>query len=478
MTQKLTVIAIGPDRPELLTLMAAEALRKAPALLLRTARHGVAAWLAEQGTAFDALDALYDGAEDFDALNEAAADEIVRRLSVSKGLCYAVADPAADETVAALRRRSVPMAVVAGVTQADCARAAALASGLPVSGGAVTVAAVDMQKRRIDPSLPLLVTEIGSRLSAGEVKLALLDVYPPEMTVLVNGSACPLEALDRQKRYDHLSYAFIPESPMAARNRYTFSDLLDVMARLRRPGDGCPWDLEQTNKSLREYIIEEAYELVDAIDQGDDDRVADELGDVLLQVVFHAQVAKEHGAFAIGDVTTAICHKMITRHAHIFGDVRCETADDVLKSWEAIKKKEKGLLSAADSMRDIPGHLPSLMRAAKVQKKARQVGFDWDSALPALEKVLEEADEVRAEIEAGRDPEGELGDLLFAAVNAARLAGAQPELALNQATEKFVRRFEKMERAILTDGKQLKGMTLQEMDAYWDAVKRGEKEES
>jgi len=470
---RLTVVALGPDRAENMTLQAADALRRAKSVLLRTGKHGAAGWLREQNIAFETLDGLYDLAEDFDALNEQAVDEVLRRLARG-ALCYGVPDPLTDSTVAALKAAGVPLSIIAGVTQADHARARALESSLPADGRVATVSAVEMGDHRIDPALPLLVTELNSRLLAGEVKLRLLGVYAPDQRALFGGAVITLDALDRQTAYDHLSYVYVPQSPLTGRSRYTFGDLLDIMARLRRPGDGCPWDLQQTHASLREYVIEEAYELVEAIDQGELLRVADELGDVLLQVVFHAQVGKEHGAFAMDDVTSAICHKMITRHAHIFGDIHCESADDVLKSWEAIKKKEKGQSSSADSMRDLPGHLPALMRAAKVQKKARQVGFDWDDPLEALKKVLEETEEVRAELENGRGPEDELGDLLFAAVNAARLAGVQPELALGRATDKFIRRFERMEAAIATDHMQMKNMSLPEMDAYWERVKREE----
>ncbi|MDR0898666.1 MAG: nucleoside triphosphate pyrophosphohydrolase [Oscillospiraceae bacterium] len=296
------------------------------------------------------------------------------------------------------------------------------------------------------------------------------------MQVLLGDVLIPLDALDRQPQYDHLSRLYLPPMPLAARARYTFEDLLEVMTRLRDPQNGCPWDREQTHATLREYIIEEAYELADAIAQGDMERIADELGDVLLQVAFHAQVAKEHGEFTMLDVTSAICHKMITRHPHIFGDLTLTTADEVLKTWEAIKKKEKGLKSSAESMRDIPHTYPALMRAGKVQKKARRVGFDWDQPLDALDKVIEEAAEVREELTAGRDPEGELGDLLFAAVNVSRLAGVEPEVALGGATDKFIRRFTQMEEAIMGAGKRPEELTLQQMDAYWDQVKRAEEE--
>ncbi len=473
--EHLSIVAMGPDAAGLLTLEAAEALANAGAVLLRTRWHGVAGWLEEKGIHFDTLDALYESAEDFDALSEVAADEIIRRLSETPALCYCVPDPLTDETVRRLSEKGIRMRVLPGVTQGTSARAKAIERALPVPGACCEVPAVDFAVHRIDPSEALLITEINSRLLAGEVKLRLLSVYKPGQRVLLSGEPVALEALDRGAKYDHLTSVYLPPVPLMERDRFTFGDLLEIMARLRRPGDGCPWDLEQTHASIRESVIEEAYELVETINQQDDMRIADELGDVMLQVVFHAQMAREHQTFDIDDVTTAICSKLILRHAHIFGSLSLDTAEEVITSWEKIKKKEKGLETTTQVMRDVAQNLPALMRAAKVQKKARQVGFDWDSPLPALLKVLEEAEEVRAEIENGRDPEEELGDLLFAAANVSRLAKVQPELALARATEKFIRRFDKMEQAVLADGRALPDMTLPEMDEYWNRVKEGEK---
>lgn len=474
--QELVVVGIGPDDADMLTLGAADALKNASAVLMRTEKHGVAYWLQEQGIQYKTLDALYDGADDFDAFAQAAIVAISTLLAEKGSLCYAVPDPATDATVKCLKAQGYALKVIPGVTQSVAISAKALETVLPVADDYCTVTAMDFSACMVEPSMPLIVTELNSRLMAGEVKIGLLETYPPEKLVLVNGAVVPLGDMDRQGAYNHLSTVFVPESPMAERNRYTFGDLLTVMEMLRDPESGCPWDKEQTHETLRQYLIEEAHEAVDAINQDDVEKIADELGDVMLQVVFHAQVGKEHGTFSIGDVTTAICHKMITRHVHIFGDVVCETSDDVVKSWEAIKQKEKGLKATTDIMKDVPGYLPALMRASKVQGKARQVGFDWDTPDEALAKVTEETAEVAADIKAGKNPEMEFGDLLFAVVNAARLAGVQPEVALGSATEKFIRRFSTMEKAIFADGKQLKGMTLPEMDKYWDAVKRDEKE--
>ncbi|MEI6131837.1 MAG: nucleoside triphosphate pyrophosphohydrolase [Bacillota bacterium] len=257
------------------------------------------------------------------------------------------------------------------------------------------------------------------------------------------------------------------------KDRYDFEDLIKIMQILRSPG-GCPWDAEQTNHSLRRYLIEETYEVLDAMQNGGDEHFYDELGDLLLQIVFHAQIAQDEGRFDISDVTTAICKKMISRHAHVFGDVVAETSDDVLVSWEQIKKKEKGLESHTEAMKDIPASLPALMRAFKVQHKAAKAGFDWDDIQDVYAKVEEELAEVKDAIAHAKhksEVEDEIGDLLFAAVNLSRFVNTHPELALSGTTEKFIRRFDHVETSALKQGKRLEDMSLAEMDVLWEQAK-------
>ena len=254
--------------------------------------------------------------------------------------------------------------------------------------------------------------------------------------------------------------------------------LMEVMHRLRAPG-GCPWDVEQTHSSLRSSLIEESYEVLDAIDREDATALEEELGDLLLQVVFHAIIEEERREFNMIDVVSGIVNKLIYRHPHVFGEVKVNSADDVLVNWEALKKKEKHQDTVADTMRSVPAAFPALMRSSKIQKKAANVGFDFDNAAMALPKVHEEADEVLAAINSG-DKENlaeEIGDLLFACVNVARLVKVDPELALSAATDKFMKRFISMEALILSEGKRLEGMGLTEMDSYWDRIKLSEKQD-
>lgn len=478
----ITVVSLGPGDPKLLTLQTAEALRKARCLILRTSRHRTADWLRDEGIPFSDFDALYDEYEDFDALHE----EMARRLwsiAAEKSVTFAVIDAQTDGSVRMLRQscpKNGQISILPGVTMADNCLSL-LPETFAHAGKVRILPAMDALEAIPDPYTPLLITEVFDRMLACDLKLHLSDLYGDEAPVVIFPSSAkinrrpleiPLMELDRQRTYDHTVCLYVPAMPLERRQRYCFEDLLQVMHVLRQR---CPWDGEQTHDSLRKYLIEEAYEAVGAINEDDMDHLADELGDVLLQIAFHADIAQEIGEFSMSDVTTAIVRKLIYRHAHIFGDVHCETAEEVSQSWERLKKAEKGLTTQASVLADVSHGLPALMRASKVQKKAAQVGFDWDNAIDALPKIHEEAEEVLAELTASRDPGEELGDLLFSCVNVARLADQEPELLLQAATEKFIRRFTAMEKLIISDEKSLEGLTLPEMDVYWNRVKEAQK---
>lgn len=256
------------------------------------------------------------------------------------------------------------------------------------------------------------------------------------------------------------------------KDKYDFNELIDIMALLRSR-NGCPWDREQTHESLKRYLIEETYEVLEVIDKKDDKKLCDELGDLLLQVIFHAQIAKENGAFDMNDVITGICRKLVSRHTHVFEEVSADTSEKVLENWEMIKKKEKGLTDQTGVLKDVPSNLPALMRSFKVQQKAAQVGFDWDNIEDVIKKVDEEIQELKdayksKNVERITD---EMGDALFALVNLARFLKVQPELALTGTTNKFIKRFEYIEQESLKKGKNMTDMDLVEMDELWNEAK-------
>lgn len=259
-------------------------------------------------------------------------------------------------------------------------------------------------------------------------------------------------------------------------NHYTFDDLIAVMAILRGD-DGCPWDREQDHKSIRHAVIEEAYELLDAINKDDTDNMKEELGDILLQVAFHSQMAKETDTFTIDDVMDGIVEKLIRRHPHVFEHDDDVSSDEVIESWDAIKLKEKSLETVTDDLRQVPDALPALIKSHKVQKKVAKVGFDFPTWEDAFVKVEEEVAELREAIESENAShiEEEFGDLLFAIVNISRFLGLNPENALTNAVEKFINRFEGVENLAITRDKDFRSMTLEELDALWEEVKKYKK---
>jgi MazG family protein len=261
-------------------------------------------------------------------------------------------------------------------------------------------------------------------------------------------------------------------------HRGDIEQLLKVMAKLRDPNGGCPWDLEQTFATIAPYTIEEAYEVAEAIAHNDMAALKDELGDLLFQAVYHAQMASEQGAFDFADVVAAITDKMIRRHPHVFGDARVDTADAQTKAWEDMKAKERAAKQQTSILDGVSQALPALTRAVKLQKRASRVGFDWHDVRPVLAKLREEIDELEAEIKADAPTtaiEEEFGDMLFVMANLARHLNFDPEQALRSANAKFERRFKAIEERLAARGVKPEDCTLSELDAEWNAVKQAEK---
>lgn len=256
------------------------------------------------------------------------------------------------------------------------------------------------------------------------------------------------------------------------KSEYNFNDLVEIVKILRSP-NGCPWDREQTHKSIRSNFIEETYEAIEAIDTEDTELLKEELGDVLLQVALHAEMESEINSFTIDDVCDGICKKLIIRHPHVFGDVNADTTDQVLKNWDAIKMQTKSQKSQTQAMNSVSKALPSLMRSTKIQQKAAKVGFDWENVDGAMEKLFEECKELKTAID-NDDKDNqrkELGDVLFSAVNVARFLGVDSEHALYDACDKFTDRFSMVERLANERGIDMKTASLSELDSLWDEVK-------
>lgn len=260
------------------------------------------------------------------------------------------------------------------------------------------------------------------------------------------------------------------------KEKYDINDLLEIMRCLRAPG-GCPWDAEQTHESIRKNLIEETYEVVEAIDKKDSGMLLEELGDLLMQVVFHTQIEEEKGSFNFDDVADGVCKKLIERHPHVFGEVEVSGVGDVLDNWDAIKRRKKGQKKGSEPMLSVPRELPALMRAAKIQQKASAVGFDWPDVSGAYDKITEETQELRKAVESGvkEDISDELGDLLFSVVNVSRFLKCDAEEALTTASDKFINRFIRVEQLAKENGVDMEKASLEELDRLWDIVKSHDK---
>lgn len=317
--------------------------------------------------------------------------------------------------------------------------------------------------------IPLVIDGIDFG-NVASIKAKLAEVYGEvELTVEKDGEDKTLTIADLTGDEDAI---IAPAVSLVECKRFDFSDLEQIMHRLRAD-DGCEWDRAQTHESIRINLIEEAYELVDAIDQKDVAAMKEECGDVLMQAVFHAEIAQKNGEFNYMDMVTGLCRKLIDRHTHIFGSNHASNADEALVFWEAAKKKEKHYASASDQMDRVPKNLPALLFAEKIQKYAKKVGFDWDDVEGAYQKIAEETEELRCADSAHRTEEG--GDLLFAVVNALRFYKVEPELALREANKKFMRRFSAVESEVKSSGREMTDCTLDELDAIWNKVKDREK---
>jgi len=464
--KKITVAPLST--PLTLTNNAWQRIVSAKNLFVLSAMHPCAKPIIDAGLSFVSMDNMFEAAEDFDELWELIAD----RLLASDDCTIAVTG-VADALLSALERKSAGVANVEVLASVPIALAA-----FPSESSAARVCANALPER-LDASQSLLIEELDSRLLAGEVKLRLSEYYPDEWQVTLahmnadgtfTRETIPLNMLDRKKKYDAVTVLFVPATTFDDRTRYGFSDLVNVLIRLRAP-DGCPWDREQTHASIKESLLEECYEAMDAIDREDDDGMTEELGDVLMQIALHAVIAAEQGRFTDRDITTELVRKLVYRHPHVFGSHKVNTSQEVLENWDALKKVEKQQSTQTEVLRSVPKNFPALLRSRKVQKRAASVGFDWNSAEDAFFKIIEETEELHLAMQQGSNVDEELGDLLFSVVNVARLLHLEPEFSLAAATEKFIDRFERMENLAISEGKQLEQMTLAEQDRLWDHVK-------
>ena len=479
MKHRIEVIGLGAGEIEQLPLGIYRKLTNMNHVLFtRTLDHPVIQSLSEEGVTFSSFDYLYEREKEFESVYQ----EIVKVLletAQDKDVYYSVPGHPmlAERTVQLLlEQKEVEVAIIGGQSYLD-----ALFTSLKVDPieGFQFVDGTSFTREQLDYQHHIVFCQVYDRFIASEVKLALLEDLPADYQVTIIDAAgsekekmitIPLEELDHRLEISNLTSVYIPPAPKQLLN-HTFNRLREVIAILRGP-NGCPWDKEQTHESLREYAIEEVYELIEAIDEQDDNGMIEELGDVLLQIMLHSQIGEDDGYFSINDVIQSITDKMIYRHPHVFSDVSVQSVDDVMTNWEALKRKEKG--DVRKSVLDgIPKGLPSLLKAYKLQKKAAKVGFDWDQVVDIWNKLDEEIKEVKVAIDSGNEEEveKEFGDVLFVLVNLTRYYKVNPENALSLTNKKFFQRFTYIEEKLHEKGKAIRQSTLEEMDYYWDQAK-------
>lgn len=468
----LQVIELVPEL-DLLPARAMDAVREANIVILQSDHAECADELRKWNDNIVTLDKIFEEAEDFDTLYEEGADYILGILKESpKAVFCVLGDMGVNGFVRALKKCGVKFEVVfcGGMVGAAVSAARAEFEVLQYT----VFDAHGLDDAVIDTSAALVVTGIDNRNCIEDVKCILTDYYAEDTAAfLYTGAGAKkirLYDIDRIADLGTGAVLVLPAIPLVKKERYGLYDLVKIMNILRSE-NGCPWDREQTHETLRQYLLEEAYEAVDAIDAEDMYALYDELGDVFLQVVFHAEVGRQCGEFDINDVATSVCRKMIHRHPHIFGEGKAESAQEVVANWEAIKRKEKKNDTFVSVLKDVPRSMGAMMRAYKLQKKAAAIGFDWEDAEKALPKVDEELEEWKEELLKDRKEtmEGEAGDLLFAIINVLRLKKTNPELCLNRTCEKFIERMEFMEKAA---GRELADMTLEELDKLWGRAKQ------
>lgn len=469
MSTGIIVLSLGPGDPDLLNTRTLQALRNAGTLILRTGRHPVASWLKEQHLSFSTMDHLYENAEDFDLLNRAVAEELIR-IAAGYEIVYAVPDALTDLTVRELfkiRPDSLGVSVIPGLSSYDLHLSSSLGL-LPDFSVTVVPASEFTDGFRFDPIRSLLVTELDNAIFAGQVKWTvselLEDMY--EVVFLREGSSplpIPLWQLDRQPGIDHRCAVLIPGSEYRNRSRFVMDDLTALMDTLRSPS-GCPWDRQQTHETLRPYMIEEAWECVASIDQQDPEHLCEELGDLLFQVVFHSSIGKAYDEFTIHDVISAICSKMIRRHPHVFGAADLKDADSVRCAWEKIKQEETGHRTVLSSLDDVSSGLPSLKYAAKIFKKLNATAAVRSDPAAVIQDILDLITGLSSR--SIRPDSDECSRLLLLCTELCHACGYDGELLLHQAAERVKKQLQEAEKLINRDGKSLEHLTFDELGVY------------
>lgn len=480
MNGKITIVGLGAGDLDQLTIGLNKKIKEAHHLFLRTADHPVVKGLELEGVRYTAFDDLYEAEDAFENVYENIVARLIKKAESLREIIYAVPGHplVAEKTVQLLLEEAdkgtVDVDIAGGQSFLD-----PLFSSLKIDPieGLTFVDAMDMDAESLSFQRHLVICQVYDAFVASEVKLSLLEHLPYDYEIYVVTAAgseqeviakIPLVELDQTVEVNNLTSVYVPPVKDEALLNHTFSRVRDIIRMLRGP-EGCPWDKKQTHETLRKYLIEEAYEVIEAIEEQDDDHLAEELGDVLLQILLHAQIAEDEGYFNIYDVIRHLSEKMIRRHPHVFGDISVENAEQVKSNWQDIKAREKGAGTTGSVLENINQSLPPLQKALEIQKKAAKVGFDWENEEQVWDKIREEWQECRQELVSGVSDklEAEFGDLLFSVVNAARWRGIDPFLALERTNRKFVRRFNYIETRASAEQTGIANFSTEKMNKIW-----------
>ena len=472
----IQIIGLGAGSEDDLTIRAQEALSERIPAFARTDRHPIVNEL-RKNIDIDSFDDYFEKYETFDEVYENIVNTLIEKSKQYGKINYCTAgspyygDIVTKKLISEYKDQ-INTIIIDGMSFLDkCLKL----SGYADYNNIKILDCLETDEFSFDVNSFNIITQVYDLETASQLKVKLMEIYPEDANSLIidvlgeNVKKIPLFMLDQEKNYGFSTYFCILPIEISKNRVYNVDNLLRIVKLLRGP-DGCPWDKKQTHHSIRQHVIEEAYEVVDAIDNDDVDNLVEELGDLLLQVVFHAELGSEEGYFNFSDVVTDVCKKMYFRHPHVFGDVKADDAEEALTSWENSKLKEKNLTTYTDNLKNVPKALSTLSRSYKIQKRAAEVGFDWSDAQGAVLKIKEELLEFIEEYNNHNieNMEEEFGDLLFALVNFARFEKINPDIALNKTINKFIDRFEYIEK---NSTKDLKQMTLKEMDELWEESK-------
>jgi len=486
MAGKIEIVGLGAGDLAQLSVGVYKKLLKAQTLYLRTKEHPVIQELEKEGLQYESFDDIYKKHDQFAEVYQEITGLLLRKAETAD-VTYAVpGHPLVAESTVQMLLESGPKQGIDVVIGGGQSFIDALFQALKIdpNDGFQFVDGTALKAEDLQQNQHIFISQVYDQFVASEVKLTLMERYPDDYLVTIVTAAgskdeqileVPLYELDQKVTISNLTSVYIPPVTDETILLKNFSKLREIVAVLRSP-NGCPWDKEQTHETLKRYLIEETYEVIDAIDRGDIDNLIEELGDVLLQVMLHSQIGEDEGYFTVDDVIEGISAKMIRRHPHVFGDTKVKGTEEVLQNWQAIKQKEKGGDAPAGSiLEDVSMALPNLIRAYELQKKAAKVGFDWQEITPAFAKVKEELHEFEQELHGTKEQteaaKQEFGDLLFAFVNVARFLKIHPDEALFATNQKFIRRFRFVEERVAQSGRSFAEHTLEELDHYWDEAK-------